>query len=75
MRLAEQHHGSSRLMQVVMPAWAVKSRRAPPRRCKGAEVCGHTISPPCMTRHERIPSIPRRIETSGVLNLSVDRSS
>ena len=36
-------HGASRLVQA-MPAWSVKSRRAPSRHCRDARVYGHTTT-------------------------------
>ena len=43
MRLAQHLHGASRLVHA-MPAWSVKTRRAPSRHCRDARVYDHTTT-------------------------------
>ena len=47
-----------------MPAWSLKTRRAPSRHCRGARVCGHTTTAMHDSEYTRPPKPPRHYRQS-----------
>ena len=55
-------HGASRLV-LAMPAWSVKTRRAPPRHCKDARLYCHTAT----AIHDMSTHHPPRARSGGLI--------